>query len=313
MKKFTLVTTCWNEISSVKNWRKNIQNQSKSPDEIIIVDNFSNDGTYEFLKEWGKKQSCLKVIQKTCSVAKGRNIAIRNAKFPYIISTDMGVRLKEDWLEMLSLSFEKKDIDVVIGAYMNDPLTINTYWAKVENFINNGGVSVLKKGFLPSNRSIAYKKSIWEDIGGYPEDLTCATDDTVFGMELYFRNVNINFQQNAIAYWKRHNKLSEFCKEKYNYGRGNGEANINKKLLSSIIKYNIPLFCSLYSLKTIKRSLINSFNALIQGKLLYIPGIFIFNLACSYYYAKGYKWGNLNGKNNCTDTRKRITEIAKSK
>ena len=44
---FSLVTTCRNEMRSLARWKENIQSQTRQPDEIVIVDAFSDDGTAE--------------------------------------------------------------------------------------------------------------------------------------------------------------------------------------------------------------------------------------------------------------------------
>jgi len=57
MLKFSLVTTCRNEISSLPRWKNDLLAQTRQPDEIVIVDAFSDDGTAEMLLEWADQDA----------------------------------------------------------------------------------------------------------------------------------------------------------------------------------------------------------------------------------------------------------------
>jgi glycosyltransferase involved in cell wall biosynthesis len=182
---FSLVTTCRNEMKSLPRWKQNILNQTRQPDEIVVVDAFSDDGTYEYLSEWAKDDKRVKLIQKKGAAAYGRNVAIENAANDYILSTDMGVRLNEIWCEELIVPFEKdKSIDVVAGNTCLDIETITSKVGWAEFYLEAGGFQRLVDGNVPGNRSIAYKKKIWLEVNKLPEDLTFYADDSVFGRQL---------------------------------------------------------------------------------------------------------------------------------
>ena len=53
--------------------------------EIIVVDNFSNDGSEKILHEYSRNGKII-LIQKHCTRGVGRNVAVQNAKGEYIMS-----------------------------------------------------------------------------------------------------------------------------------------------------------------------------------------------------------------------------------
>ncbi len=55
--KFSLVLTCLNEMRSLPQWRADLDAQSRQPDEIVIVDAVSKDGTTQALLEWASQDS----------------------------------------------------------------------------------------------------------------------------------------------------------------------------------------------------------------------------------------------------------------
>ena len=59
----SLVTTCFNELRSFPRWKAYMQAQTRFPDEIVIVDAFSTDGTWEAITDWAKEESRITAIQ----------------------------------------------------------------------------------------------------------------------------------------------------------------------------------------------------------------------------------------------------------
>lgn len=57
--------------------------------EFVVVDNYSNDGTYEILTEFSKKYNNFKVIQAKCTRGKGRTLAYANTSYKYVFTADL--------------------------------------------------------------------------------------------------------------------------------------------------------------------------------------------------------------------------------
>ncbi len=226
---FTLVSTVFNEAKRLDQTIEDITNQTLQPSEIIITDAGSTDGTFEMLKKWQEVSAVpIVLFQKLrCNVAEGRNIAIRAAKYHIIASMDFGCRYHVNWLESLILPFNDTSVKVVGGAYSVIEEEIRTKAAKAAYILNNGynrGFS--PDTFIPSSRSIAYKKEVYDHIGGYCEWLTLAADDMVFGMLIRKLGYPIFIENKPYASWIRHETANGYIKEAYRYGLGNGEANI---------------------------------------------------------------------------------------
>ena len=223
-----LVTTCFNEIASVRVWQDNVQAQTRQPEEISIVDAGSTDGTREFLEAWASRDPRLRLeIWPRCNVAQGRNRAISNIEAKIIVSTDMGCRLDSRWFEKLCEPLDKDPaVQVVAGNYAADESTITTAAARAALYVNDGYHPRLVPGFLPSSRSIAYRRSVWEKLNGYPEDMTLAGDDTVYALQIQKAGYKTAYAPDAICFWGRHTTLRGYWKEAFVYGRGSGEADL---------------------------------------------------------------------------------------
>jgi glycosyltransferase involved in cell wall biosynthesis len=155
------------------------------------------------------------------NISQGRNAAIAEASGEIIASTDAGVRLSPSWLEELVSSF-REGVHVVGGFFLPSPQTV---------FETALGATVLPvladvkpEKFLPSSRSVAFRKTAWERVGGYPEWLDYC-EDLVFDFKL--RELGpFAFAPRALAYFRPRKSLSAFFRQYYRYARGDGKADL---------------------------------------------------------------------------------------
>lgn len=223
----SLICTLKNEESSIREFLNSLLSQSRSPDEIIIVDGGSIDQTAKIIRSYIEKNVQIKlIIKEGVNIAEGRNIAIKNTKHNIIASTDAGCRLDEKWLENLIRPFkEDPTTDVVAGWYEADDRTefekcvAELTYPKLERILKN------YNNFLPSSRSVAFKKECWNNVGGYPEWLYTA-EDTLLDINFKKAGYKFIFAPNAVVYWKVRPNLKSFFKQHFLYSRGNGEAGL---------------------------------------------------------------------------------------
>lgn len=204
MNKFTLIAPIFNEWENIKNFLITIFNQTRIPDEIILVDWWSTDNTFDILKLEEKKHNNLKVFQltwnniKIWNIAKNRNLAIKNASNEIILCVDAGWIIDKNYCKYMMDSFEKNNYDVVGWNYK---LIYNSDFQKNTNKILEPWKNFWIKDFNPSSRSIWFKKKVWESVGWYPEYLTLAWEDTYFNYLIRKKWFQTFFQEKAIVYW----------------------------------------------------------------------------------------------------------------
>lgn len=235
MLSFTLVTTVFNEIRRLDQTIADLEAQTNKPDEIIIADAGSRDGTLERLEKW-KKESSLNIVVFVlpgCNIAEGRNEAIRRSRNELIVSTDFGCRYKPAWLESLIKPFSNPDVKVVGGAFSIIKEEVNTVAAKADFVLQNGYPVVMDSFFSVSSRSIAYYRSVWQDVGGYLEWLTLAADDTIFWRMILQKKIRYELVDEPNVSWLRHKSFKAFSKEAFRYGLGDGESLINFRNMQS--------------------------------------------------------------------------------
>lgn len=243
--KFSLVSTVFNEIENLTNTIANIEAQTLLPNEVVIVDAGSTDGTWQELIKWKKnsKITIVIILEEGCNVAKGRNKAIEESTYDLIASTDFGCTHHPNWLASIIIPFKNnRKLDVVGGAFTVDFSSLTSIWQKADFIINNGHHFEMDDFYTVTSRSIAYKKEVWKKLDGYPEWLTLASDDSIFWRKIKSHGFVYKLIENEYVFWNRHLLLQAYKQEAYRYGLGDGESNLNKRNLISHIGESLCRF-----------------------------------------------------------------------
>lgn len=240
----SLIATVKNEGEALRPLLDSLSDQTLWPDEIVIVDGGSTDNTVEILQEYAEWLPLNIISAPDANISEGRNIAINAAKGEIILATDAGVVLSPVWVEELVRPFtldngEPSDVKVVSGWFENDPYT---------DFEVVMGATVLPSlqdidpdTFLPSSRSIAFRKSSWAAVDGYPEWIDYC-EDLLFDLALKEEAGTFAFAPYAVAYFRPRGSIRSFYKQYYLYARGDGKANLwPKRHLIRYITYLVGL------------------------------------------------------------------------
>jgi glycosyltransferase involved in cell wall biosynthesis len=224
----SLVSTVLNDVEGVREMLADLCAQTRLPDEFVVVDGGSKDGTYELLlAEAPRLPFKLRALQeKGCNVSRGRNLAIEAASHDVILTTDFGCRLDKGWVEGLVRPFEADPtVEIVTGSWRIRPEDVHTDAQWAEWALAGGKMEmVATPTCLASTRSLALKKQVWIDFGRYPEDLSLAGDDAIFSLWMVAAKKRIAAAPDAWCYWHRFEKLRSYLREARRNFRGAGEA-----------------------------------------------------------------------------------------
>ncbi|MDE2775151.1 MAG: glycosyltransferase [Chloroflexota bacterium] len=220
----SLIATVLNEGDNIHHLFDSIKRQTRRPDEIVIVDGGSSDDTTAIILTYAEELPLRLYVEPGCNISRGRNRAIAEARGDIIAVTDAGVRLTETWLEKVtSPLLDDPTLNVVGGFFLADPQT--AFEAALGATTLPLAREINSATFLPSSRSIAFRKSAACDIGGYPEWLDFC-EDLVFDLRLRERSGPFAFAPDAIVYFRPRPGLRQFFRQYYLYARGDGKANL---------------------------------------------------------------------------------------
>ena len=100
-EKVSIIIPCFNQGKYLSEAIDSSLNQTYSNIEIICVNNFSEDNTYEILQKYSKKYPNIKVINldKNVGLPNARNIAIEHASGKYILPLDSDDKIADTYVE----------------------------------------------------------------------------------------------------------------------------------------------------------------------------------------------------------------------
>ncbi len=232
--RVSLIVTVKNEAASLGVLLDSIAAQTRLPDEVVICDGGSTDGTLDALRARVVTRFPIHVLQQPgANISQGRNAAIATASGEVIASTDAGVRLDANWLKRLLVPFEQDPGAMVVAGFFL-PAPQSVFGIAMGAAVLPERRDIRPETFLPSSRSVAFKKEAWQAVGGYPEWLDYC-EDLVFDFALLEKYRRFAFAPEAIAYFRPRGSLQTFFKQYYLYARGDGKANLWLK--RHIIRY----------------------------------------------------------------------------
>lgn len=229
MPSISLVTTVLNEGESLEILLRSLLRQTKPADEIIMVDGGSTDNTLEVIEQYRQHLPLTVLREVGCNISQGRNLAIAAASGDIIAVTDAGVRIPPDWLEKLTAPLcSAEQVAVVAGSFLPDPDPHSPFEVAMSATSLPLLNEIRAETFLPSSRSVAFRKSAWAGAGGYPEWLDYC-EDLIFDLRLKAAYGNFVFAPEAFVYFKPRTSWRAFFKQYYLYSRGDGKADLWRK------------------------------------------------------------------------------------
>jgi glycosyltransferase involved in cell wall biosynthesis len=161
--------------------------QTQVPDEVVVVDGGSSDGTLELLA--ARSDVALTVVEAPgANISAGRNVGVRRAAQERIACTDAGCRPAPGWLAALAGALDGAEL--AAGVYRVDARTAFerclavALYPSVEEIGATAPLVVLShrlfgrafEARLATGRSMAFTRSAWAGVGGFPEDLYAGED-----------------------------------------------------------------------------------------------------------------------------------------
>jgi glycosyltransferase involved in cell wall biosynthesis len=219
----SVILTVLNEGEAARDVLESLCGQTRQPDEVVIADGGSRDQTVAVLREYESRLPLRVVAAPGSSIAQGRNAAIRAARGDILAVTDAGVRCRPAWLERLTAPFAAPGVMAVAGFFCSAPQTV------LETAM---GATVLPEArdvnpatYLPSSRSVAFRRAVWEAAGGYPEWLDYS-EDVIFDLAVRRKFGPFIFVPEAVVDFRPRGSLRALARQYYQYARGDGKANL---------------------------------------------------------------------------------------
>jgi glycosyltransferase involved in cell wall biosynthesis len=213
LRGVTLICTLFNEAKTITEWCESLLEMAAYPEELLIVDALSTDGTDELIRA-SLEGTALKfrIIRQACNISAGRNIATEAATTEKIVVCDAGVRFNKDWFEKMAAALDDSDWAGGYYSLCGDSKIQMAY----RNLFEVPVDKIDGASFLPSSRSFSYKRSAWRTVGGYDTRLKIA-EDTDFVHKLRSAALGYQFVPDAIVRWEVRDSTSAIWLQHFRY------------------------------------------------------------------------------------------------
>jgi len=266
----SLYIPVYNGESTIESVLKNALQLDPGADEIIIIDDGSNDKTKEILKKYENR---IKIIKNETNQGLGfsRNLAISKSKHQLVASIDADVEPEKKWLLKLYETQKKFGSAICGGRLFEKYKDKNIYnmWRHIHGTQNPFGDKIIENlGDTVSGSNTLLNKEVWSNVGGYLNEYKTNGEDVTFCRKLVISKYKISYNGTAECNHLQNDNLKSLCnraRRAYVYGGGLKEPTILRFIQRSIRHLK---FCIRYSLK----DFIN-----LRFSLIYINFIMFFN------------------------------------
>ncbi|MEM4103687.1 MAG: glycosyltransferase [Thermoplasmatales archaeon] len=176
--------------------------------EIVVVDAYSTDGTYEYLEDIREKMGLI-LSRKAGKRSVGRNECIRLSSGSNLVFLDSDTEVSRNWGEILMRDMGR---DIVAGRIIQESVKKWADLSRVPMYFEGTDVT------FPSN-NLMYSRKVIEKIGTFDENFNTAED-----IDLNIRAVKAGFKifydEELVVFHRPRLSFSSLMKQSYYDGVG---------------------------------------------------------------------------------------------
>lgn len=192
--KITIITVCYNSLTTIEKTILSVENQSYKNIEYIIVDGNSNDGTLGIIQKHEDKitkwisepdQGLYDAMNKGIAMATGDIVGILNSDDTFYSNTVLAEIAAFHTLNSIEASvgniMQHKDNGKVVRVYSSK------YWSPEK----------LKIGFMPPHPSVFFKRELFAKFGNYKLGFVIGSDYEL--ITRFFLKDKINWKYSGLT------------------------------------------------------------------------------------------------------------------
>ena len=225
--QFSVIIPARNEAANIESILKNLECQDypKELFEVIVIDDFSEDGTVQVVQQLIASINLnLRLEQLSDPTKQGKKhaltVGVKAAKYDTILTTDADCWFGENWIRSYSYSLIN-NVNMVAGPVAIEGRGIFARLQQVEfaGLIGFGAVTISEENpSMCSGANLGFKKTAFEEVGGYTNNLFTPSGDDEFLLFNIMRNFPHSTvflkSEEAVVHTSAHSKLRSFMNQR---------------------------------------------------------------------------------------------------
>jgi cellulose synthase/poly-beta-1,6-N-acetylglucosamine synthase-like glycosyltransferase len=210
----TVIIPAYNAAPTLSRCLSALCEQTRTPDEIIVVDDGSTDGTAELALGYGVRV----IRQANAGPAAARNAGIQAAQGDLLFFTDADCAPALDWVERLAAPFSDPSVAGAKGVYRTAQIELVARFVQVEYEDRYDGMRGRECIDFIDTYSAAYRRDVLSVAGGFDETFAYLEDQEL-SFRLAGRGYRFVFVPDAIVYHRHADNLLWYARKKYLIGQ----------------------------------------------------------------------------------------------
>ncbi len=234
--RVTVILLTKNSASTVQKSIESVFQQSRPPDEVVVVDGNSSDGTLEIVKKYPVKL----VTEPGLGFGYARNLGVKNASGDIVFFLDSDCYAEPNWIENALANLDSNlETAGVTGQtrLWNTESSVARFLAYVGDRVNMP--SIRKTVKIAPTMNLGLKRNVIDEVGGF-DDTLIRGEDTDLTYKIS-QNHRILYDPNVIIWFKGSPNLRVASRKCVRHFTGVGQLFAKHGLKSSFARFNLPI------------------------------------------------------------------------